>query len=264
MSKPSKPRTPKPVPKEEIEVKVDDDESVNAVDPSLTDETKAKRRKRTIEEHITRYDTLFELLNTEIDRKSRMMEKGVKTLRTVRKVLEEMRKDVPHIAKSKAARQFASNRKESSSGIMIQYPISKELADFLQLPHDTSLSRVDATRAICVYANIKENEKRETMLRWKYLNPGGKRNLQVPYDKRAIVPDKKLTKLLGYDEYKRKVANGEIMQKVKNKETGMITSVEVSNDALYYTTIQRLVGIHLLTDDADASAGDVDDADTDE
>ena len=209
---------------------------------------RAPRKKPTITDHIGHYEQLFELLDAEIDRKSREKEKGTRSLRTIRKVLTQMRKEVPYVTKSREARKQSSTRKESTSGLMMKFSISKELATFLDIPTDTKLSRVDVTRAICVYSHLKENEKREEMLRWKYLNPGSKRDLQFPQDKKAIIPDKALSKLLRYDEYKKKIAAGLVTHNMKNKETGEKITVQVKTEALHYWAIQNLLSIHFFTE----------------
>lgn len=231
--------------------KVKKEEEPKLEDPDVEEEptVRAPRKKATIADHIKHYDQLFSLLDSEIDRKSREKEKGTRSLRTIRKVLIQMRKDLPQVTRSKEARKQSSTRKETKSGLMMQFPISKELADFLNVPGDTRLSRVEVTRAICVYAHIKENEKRDEMIRWKHLNPDGKRNLQFPQDKKAIIPDKALTKLLRYDAYKKKIAAGQITRKSKNKETGITEVTVVKTEALYYWAIQSLLSVHFLKED---------------
>ena len=62
------------------------------------------------------------------------------------------------------------------SGFAKPGPISKELASFLNLPHDTMIARTDVTKKITEYC--KEH------------------NLQNANDKRVITPDTKLKKLL--------------------------------------------------------------------
>jgi len=220
------------------------------VDPAATVEnaepkTRAPRKKPTMEDHIGNYNKILTMLDEEIDRKSREKEKGVRTFRKVKKILIKMRKELPVVARSKAARIKSSNSGKMG-GIMIKYQISKELADFLQVPHDTKLSRVETTRAICAYSHLKEDEKREGMLAWVYLNPDGKRNLQNPLDHKAILPDKALSKLLRYDQYKKDVKAGKITKNMKDKETGKVIQVKMSDDMLYYWVIQRLVGVHFV------------------
>lgn len=226
---------------EEEEAEVPEDEEEEDAD---AEEVKPVHKKNTIERHLERYDQVFELLDVEINRRSRGKEKGIRVFRSVRKTLVQMRKEVPHIVRSRSARIRSSTRKNTTSGLMMSFAISEELADFLKLPRDTKLSRIDATRAICIYSNIKENEEREEMLRWKYLNPQGKRDLQNPRDKKSIVPDKALSKVLGYEKYKKDIANGLITKKVRNKDTGKIEVVKVVENQLFYYTIQRLLNKH--------------------
>lgn len=215
---------------------------------STPTESKPKnvRKKATIEGHIENYAKALSLLDAEIDRRSREKEKGVRSFKKVRKILLRMRKELPVITRSKVARLKLRNPTSRQGGIMIKYQISKELADFLQVPEDTKVSRVEITRAICVYSHLKENEKREEMLKWLYLNPDGKRNLQNQMDHKSILPDKTLSKLLRYDQYKKDVKAGKVFKKVKDKTTGKVSQVKMTNDMLYYWVIQKLVGVHFL------------------
>ena len=67
-------------------------------------------------------------------------------------------------------------RSNVNSGFLKQVAISKEMAKFIGCSSSELKSRVDVTKHICAY--IKEN------------------NLQNPKDKREILPDAKLKKLL--------------------------------------------------------------------
>ena len=247
---------PRPTNLRLAEPELDDDAenaNVEDADPEVKENPKSEpkiRKKATMEDHIAHYDELFTYLNNEIDRRSREKEGGQKPLRKVRKMLLKMRKEVPQVTRSKVARMLSSTRKRNAgqSGITMKNTISDELADFLDVDYGTKLSRIEATRALCVYAHLKEDEKREEMLVWSYLNEEGKRNLQNPHDKKAIIPDKKLAKLLRYPQYQKEVKAGKITTKVKDKTTGVVSSVSVSTDALYYWTIQRLITIHFMKD----------------
>ena len=55
-----------------------------------------------------------------------------------------------------------------------------------------------------------------------------------------------LSKLLRYDHYKTDVKNGKVTKKVKDKTTGKVSNVTMTDDMLYYWVIQKLVGIHFL------------------
>jgi len=210
---------------------------------------KAPRKKPTPQEHLEHYDQLITYLTTEIDRKRRNMEAGVKTLRKARKSLMAMRKELPKIKFTKKI--FASPNKRDPVGLTTPIPISMELADFLGVPHTTLISRLDANRAVCVYCHIKEGEDREDILRWSYLNPDG-RNLQDPKDRRYILPDQALTELLRYDDYQNAVAKGEVYTTKKDKETGEVTTKQVTSSNLTYFTIQKLLSVHFWVDDEDS------------
>jgi len=255
---PRPPAKPVPVPRPKskaIKVKSEED----TVD---VEKQRQPRKKATIEGHIEKYDQVLALLDAEIDRKSREKEKGARAFRKVRKIVVQMRKELPVVTKSKAARMQSSMRKNTISGIMIQCQISEELAKFLQVPPDTRISRIEATRAICAYAHWKEDEKREPVLRWKHLNPDGKRNLQNPQEKKAVIPDKTLNKLLRYDQYRKDVKNGKVYKKVKDKETGKVNLVQMKTDILYYWVIQRLISDHFLKDDVEEDAAEDEEGET--
>lgn len=201
------------------------------------------RHRPTIEEHIAHYDALLAMLDVEIDRRAREKEKGARQFRKARKLVVQMRKELPYISKAKLPK---TRRNSAGSGLKKPLSISEELRAFLGLEEGEKISRIDVSRAICVYAHLKPDEAREEMLRWKHLNPKGKRNLQDPVDKKAIRPDAKLGELLGYERYRKDVAKGRITNKSKDRATGEVVEKVVSNDALYYWTIQRLINRHFI------------------
>lgn len=67
-------------------------------------------------------------------------------------------------------------KNKKKNGFAAPKPISNELANFLNIPHDTFISRTEVTKYITKY--IKEN------------------NLQNPDDKTQIIPDNKLNNIL--------------------------------------------------------------------
>ena len=206
-------------------------------------EVKGKRRKPTAEEHLQHYDNLVNYLSSEIDRKCRNMEPGIRTLRKTKKQLLLMRKELPKLRLTK--KTFAKEKREAV-GLSSPMLISEELAEFLQVDSTTLLSRLEVNRAICVYCRLNPDEKREEMLKWAYLNDG--RNLQDPNNKRMIKPDKALSKLLRYPEYVERVRRGEVVRKRKN-EDGTITMVKATDPSLSYLIMPTLLSIHLLSPD---------------
>lgn len=188
-----------------------------------------KRRKPTIESHLKHYDKVMELLSQEINEK---------TQEKITKIIKQMKKEVPLL-------KYKKHSKLVVSGLKVKSLISDELCIFLQLPIETKISRMEVFNAICVYSHIKENESRENMLKWEYLNPK-KRNLQNPRDKRSIIPDKSLSKLLRYSDYKKQVLDNKITKNIKNKETGEKETIIVNSDFLYYWVIQKLLSFHFI------------------
>lgn len=236
---------------DETEVSWEDTEDSGVLQKETS---RSPRKKATVEGHIAKYAELLTLLDNEIARKSREKEKGVRSFRKARKLVIALRKELPQVTRSREARLALSTRKNVASGITKRFQISKELAAFLKVPEGTELSRVEATNGICVYAHLNQDEKRESMLRWKNLNPGCKRNLQNPKDKKAIVPDAELTKLLRFNQYKKDVKAGKIKIKSKNKTTGKKEERVVTSDIMYYYVIQKLIGVHFLVEDEEVEA----------
>jgi len=207
---------------------------------------RGQRKKVTLESHYRKFDDLLELVNSEIKRKSREKEKGVRTLQRIRKTVRELKSETPRIANTK--RKLRTPNSNRVSGFRIKYPVNAECAAFLQVKEGTPLNRTEVTNAICVYAHLSPDEKRPRMLRWEYLNPGCKRNLQRQGERMALDPDDVLIKLLRYDEYQRKVKDGEITKTTTTKgPNGTSTKkIEVQDDdTLYYRVLQKLIG-HLF------------------
>lgn len=179
---------------------------------------------------------LFVLLNTEIDKQQKKMvpSPGIRALKSARMRVVKLQKHFPKVAKRPRTKRVNAG---ISSGIMKPNPITEELAKFLGVPLDTKLSRVEIQGALAVYCRVKDKNKK-SYVRWGYLNPEGERNLQDPKDRKFIIPDKKLSKLLRYDQYKKKIADGKII--IRNKKTG--ESRVVTDDRLQYFTITSLIG----------------------
>lgn len=197
-----------------------------------------------LEEHLRNYDELINFLSQEIERKQKEREKGIRTLQSTRKKVVELRSQIPKVIKNRRKRKTTNANKVS--GFVMKCKISEELANFMQLPKDELVTRSDITNAICAYIHLSPDEKRENVLRWKHLNPEGKRNLQNPENKTLIIPDQKLRTLLNYDKYVDDVQNGRVTKKVLNKETQLKEEVIIKNPSLRYWVIQKLVQPHIL------------------
>lgn len=96
------------------------------------------------------------------------------SLKPVLKEHDKLRKIVERIQKKR------DNARKSPSGFAKPNKISDELCDFIGVPHGTEKSRTDITRFINSY--VKEH------------------NLNKPDNKRIILPDEKLKKILNVKE----------------------------------------------------------------
>jgi upstream activation factor subunit UAF30 len=142
-----------------------------------------QRRVPTRETVETEFDALVDAIRTEIEsiRSSTDKKKGtgVKFLRQVGKRLKLLKSDTLRVSKQ---RQRSNRQKNTTSGFMKQVPISKEMAKFANWEPSQLRSRVEVTKFICDY--VKQH------------------NLQNPQDRRQILPDDKLSKLLNFDAKK--------------------------------------------------------------
>lgn len=172
------PKTPKST-KTEKDVPVPDDElDVSDVDESSTLESKKTRSAPTKESVLEGFDELITVIDEEIGRlrESSQKAKGVKFLRSLGKRVKTLRGQSVRVMKQK---QKTNRKNNTNSGFLKPVQISKDMAKFTGWNHDDLKSRVDVTKYICNY--IREN------------------NLQNPEDRRQILADKKLAKLLDYD-----------------------------------------------------------------
>lgn len=201
---------------------------------------RAPRKKVTLESHNKKFEDLLDLINKEIERKSREKEKGTRTFQRIRKIVRELHKETPKIANGK--RKVRSTPSNRVSGFMIKYPINGDGAQFLQVEKGTLLSRREVTNAICVYSHLKPDEKRPQMLKWAYLNPQSKRDLQKPGKRMVIEPNGVLVDLLGYQEYQKQVKAGKVTKRTKIKGTSKTVEEIQEDDALYYWVMQKLIG----------------------
>ena len=150
-----------------------------AVDiPDVQDETtKKKRQIPTKESVIVGYDEIVSVIDGEIARlrESTGKAKGVKFLRSLGKRVKTLRGHSVRVMKQK---QKTNRKNNNNSGFLKPVQISSDMAKFTGWNEDELRSRVDVTKYICQY--IRDN------------------NLQNPDDRRQIVADKKLSKLLEY------------------------------------------------------------------
>jgi len=129
-----------------------------------------------------------------------------------------------------------------STGFRRKWNISINLAKFLGVHPSLRLSRIDVTEALVVYCHKRRPENRPNMRRWSYLNKVN-RNLENPKNKRTILPDQRLSSLLKYEQYKKKVESGnQLFSSCNKKKAGQ----QLTDSSLKYSTIQVLISKHFL------------------
>ncbi len=196
----------------------------------------SQRKKRmpiTLEMVMGELDEMKKMLDNEIEKRRKSLDKhkGTNFLRGIRKRIDRVEKHVPKLKKIRAI------SKDSKNGLSIPISITQEFSKFLKIDPDEKISRIDGQCALSAYINLKPDESREKILRWKYLNPHN-RDLRDVNDKRIIHPNKKLSNLLNYDNYKKDVKKGLIKTNKKNEQ------IIVTDDKLEYRVVIRLFQIH--------------------
>jgi upstream activation factor subunit UAF30 len=157
------------------------------VTPVSEDVEKPVRKSRTVtkEDVSDQFDELLKVIENEIEKIKSQQDKGGKTKGTGIQFLRGLKKrtrNLQSITNRVMKQKQKTPRKNNNSGFLKPVLISKEMAGFTGWDQETPTSRVDVTRYLCDY--IKKND------------------LQNPKDRRQILADDKLTKLLKYDAKK--------------------------------------------------------------
>jgi len=149
---------------------------------AINEDSQVKRGAPTRDIILQTFDELIKSVEVEIEglREGDSKNKGVKFLRTLNKRIKILKNQSSRIIKDK--RVSAKKGTNNNSGFLKPVKISTEMAKFTGWDKDELKSRVDVTKFLCDY--IRNN------------------NLQNPKDKRQIVADAKLQKLLKYDPKK--------------------------------------------------------------
>lgn len=152
---------------------------VDVVEPTEEAETKT-RVVPTRESVMTEFAELVNVLEAEVSRLRDSTDKnsGVKFLRGITRRIKALQTSTARVVKQKQP----SARKNNNSGFLKPVQISDAIAKFTGLHSDQLHSRVEVTKHLCQYIKDK--------------------NLQNPADKRQIVADPALSKILGYDAKK--------------------------------------------------------------
>ena len=139
--------------------------------PVLVERVEPAKLQATRESVVEWFEKMVDDMKDEIVRLKQEKLPGSKFLRTLNKNLKNLKTKTVRVMGKKPAK-----RSNTNSGFLKQVPISKEMAKFTGWEPKELKSRVDVTKFLCNY--IKEH------------------NLQNPEDRRVILPDSRLRKLL--------------------------------------------------------------------
>ena len=167
-------------PKKEKQNEIVSNEEEMSTPTILTNMSKKEKELANKKNIVDEFDLIINMLNSEIQssRENSSKTTNVKFLRLVNKHIKSLQTQCVRVMKQKNT----SVRQNNNSGFQKPVKISTELSKFTGWSENELRSRVDVTKYICDY--IATN------------------NLQNPEDKRQILPDSKLQKLLGFNPEK--------------------------------------------------------------
>lgn len=175
-------KAPKEKVSKKVKAKEEDEDVLSDVEDGDDTSTETKKRHVPTKETVSEsFDELVAVIDEEIVRlrETQSKAKGVKFLRSLGKRVKTLRTQAARVMKQK---QHTTRKNNSNSGFLKPVKISPEMAKFTGWDPKELKSRVDVTKHICNY--IREN------------------NLQNPTDRRQILADPKLSKLLNFDSKK--------------------------------------------------------------
>ena len=176
-----KPETKSVKPVKPVEPVVLEEEQDVVDDSGVENESKSVKCRNipTKDSVIVNFEEIIATIDQEIERlrESQQKSKGVKFLRSLGKKVKTLKGYAVRVMKQK---QKTNRKNNTNSGFLKPVKISSDMAKFTGWKPEDLKSRVEVTKYLCNY--IREN------------------NLQNPEDRRQIIADKKLTKLLGYKE----------------------------------------------------------------
>lgn len=189
------------------------------------------RVKMTFELYDELCNNLVEKLTATIEEKVQV---GSRYLGSIRAAVKDLQKKAARLSKKKRVRDPNT---VTVNGFDRTVNVTPDMRKFLGVSEDEELTRKDLTVAVCTYIKVKEGEARESSLRWATLNPGGKRDLQDPDNKKFIKPDATLRKLFNLDERDKKIKAGTLTTKA---------GTLITDNRIAYTTLQSLLAAHVV------------------
>lgn len=161
--------TPPPAPKKNAKKAAEEVVKNEVVKDEVKDEVK-KEGDDASTENTSTIENSIQLLVDKISSLAVLIKDIQSSIKPVVKEHDKLRKIVDRIQKKR------DNARKSPSGFAKPNKISNELCDFIGVPHGTEKSRTEITRYINAY--VKEH------------------NLNKPTNRRIILPDEKLKKIL--------------------------------------------------------------------
>ena len=179
--KPSKPKVAKKPVKSKTTKPSTPPVSAPEVVPPVVEETAPQHVSVNEPDHVTIETSITETLQT-FNNSIQSLTTTLNQLKNDYKTLEKQVIKEARVMDKAIAKRNKSKGTRAPSGFVKPTAISKELANFLDVPHDATLARTQVTKMITAY--VKEHK------------------LQAPENGRKILPDKKLMSLLkcGVDE----------------------------------------------------------------
>lgn len=209
---------------------------------------KIKREKVSSESIMKDIESIITILDAEIDKRKKTLDKnkGLTTFRSVKKKVEKIQKSLPKFMKK------TRNNKNIKNNFNKLVSISEELAEFLKVDKNIKMTREDINCAIFTYINIKSDESRDKMLKWKYLNwhnDNPVRDLRDKEKKDIIIPDEALSKLLNYENYQKEINKFLSKDSEEPHEKSIFSNKNGSHpkdDKLRYTSVIKLIQPHII------------------
>jgi upstream activation factor subunit UAF30 len=141
---------------------------------------KRKRRGITKEELEAQFDHVLSMLDEELNRTREDKKRDI-SVHVWRNLIKELKKvKTVSVKNMKKTKVYDKDEERPPSGFEIPVEVSKAMCKFAGWVPGDLHSRVEVTKCLCDYI--------------------AKNNLQNPADRRQILADKKLAKLLNYDE----------------------------------------------------------------
>lgn len=194
-------------------------EEETPVETPLVETPVAETQTETLTENKTDDLTTVERISN-LQRTVTMLASAVRVVSTeLRKISRDYAKDIREASRHRRTARRQTNEDgtvRQPSGFQKPVPISDALADFLGLPHGSSMARNAVTKMISAY--VKEN------------------GLQNSENKRIIVPDAKLKRILG-----------KLVHPIDKNDPSKGTGVT-------YFTLQKYLAPHFLKSEVTVSA----------